>query len=300
MEATLLSQFFLPASLFVVMFGMGLSLTVEDFRRVSESHLSIAIGVLAQMVILPLLGLLVITALNLPGELAAGLFILSLCPGGVTSNLFCFLARGNVALSISMTAIVSVVSPFTIPLFATPFIRTYLEQGRTDLSLPVTETIATLIVMTLVPVVAGMFVRFKKPAAAARAERAVRNLSVVLLGLIVAGIVKQNWQNIPGYFVLVGESILLLNVGALLLGFLLAKVTRRPQRDCIAIGIEVGIQNGTTALFLTSTLLGSPTMSVAPALYSVVMFATGGLYAWFWHQRGTVKATEPDHHHQAA
>ncbi len=276
-EATFLTKVVLPLSLFIIMWGMGLSLTPGDFRRVVKVPRAVAVGIVLQMLILPLIGFAVISVTGLEGALAVGLMVLALSPGGVTSNMISFLARGDVALSVTLTAIVSVISPFTIPLILAP-VMAHLMGSSTALSLPVGETVLQLLVITIVPVTIGMVVRRYAPNFAARSEQPVKILSLLFLLLIIAGVIRQSWEQLPAFFAQVGTAALLLNVAAMVIGFFGARAFRLPHKQCVTVGVEVGIQNGTTALVITGTILANPTMSIAPAIYSLIMFGTGAVF----------------------
>ena len=277
MEATFLSKVVLPASLALIMLGMGLSLTLDDFRRVVKFPKAIAVGVFLQMIVLPLIGLAVVTLMGMNDALAVGLMVLALSPGGVTSNMISFLARGDVALSVSLTAVVSLVTPFTIPLILAPVMDSLMGASQA-IELPIVDTIVALMALTVVPVSIGMVIRRFAPKAAVRSEKAVKVLSLLILFVIIAGIMKQNWEKLPDFFAQTGVATLTLNVIAMAVGFFGARAMRLAREQCVTIGVEVGIQNGTTALVITGTLLANPVMSIAPAIYSLIMFGTGAVF----------------------
>jgi len=277
MEATVLTKVVLPLSLALIMWGMGLALTFDDFRRVIKMPKAVTVGLVLQMLLLPLIGLGVVTLMGLEGALAVGLMVLALSPGGVTSNMVSFLARGDVALSVTLTAIVSIISPFTIPLVLAP-VMDHLMGASQSLTLPLKDTILQLFVITIVPVSVGMLVRRYAPSFAARSERPVKIVSLLILFVIIAGIMRQNWEQLPSFFAQAGLAALALNVVAMTVGFFGARAVKLTRKQCVTIGVEVGIQNGTTALVITGTLLANPTMSIAPAIYSLIMFGTGAVF----------------------
>jgi len=264
----------LPIALAVIMLGMGLSLTLADFRRVMRAPKAFAVGIACQLLLLPAVGFGLAYALDLPGVLATGLVILALCPGGTTSNMFAYLAGGDVALSISLTAVVSLIAPFTIPIFAGIAMRQFMGESQV-IELPLAKTILTLLLITVVPVAIGMIIRAKLPKLADRSEKPVKILSIVFLAAIIAGIMKSNGSNLMDFFAAAGWAALALNISTMALGFAAAAAFRLSRPQSITIGLEVGIQNGTTALFVTNTLLLNPQMSIAPAVYSIIMFVTG-------------------------
>lgn len=278
MELNFLSKVILPISLFIIMWGMGLSLKIADFKRVVTQPKAATIGILCQMVMLPAVGLIIALAFGLSPELAVGLMILSFCPGGVTSNMYTYLSNGDTALSISLTAIVSVLTPFTIPIF-TLWMMDYFQAESQQFSLPVLKTMLQLVVITIVPVSIGMLMHRKLPNFSAAAEKPVKVFSIVLLFIIIAGIVANEWENMTGYFVQTGLATFVLNIATLLLGFGIALGLRLKKAEAISIGFEVGIQNGTLALLVTGSLLQNTLMTIPAVTYSLIMFATGALFS---------------------
>jgi bile acid:Na+ symporter, BASS family len=291
-EQTILSKVVLPLALFIIMLGMGLSLVSDDFKRVVKFPKAIAIGVACQMLLLPLVGLGIVTLIPMDSpELAVGLVILALCPGGTTSNLMTYLARGDVALSITLTAVVSIVTPFTIPIFADLAMNHLMGAGQA-IQLPLGKTIIVLLAITVVPVGIGMGIRKKWPTFAQKADKPVKILSIVFLIAIIAAIVKQNIDELPSFFAQTGTAALLLNISTIILGFTIAKFAGLSRSQQTTIGMEVGIQNGTTALLVTGTLLANSTMTIAPAIYSLLMFATGGVFGYLANLGRDVAAEE--------
>lgn len=287
MKADLLTQVILPASLFIIMMGMGLSLKLKDFAMVVTRPKAIVTGLAAQMILLPLLAYLIVLVFQLEPALGIGLIILALCPGGTTSNLYTYLAKGDVALSVSLTAIVSLIAPFTVPFLLLFFMNNLMGEGQA-IELPLLKTILQLIVITLIPVLLGMLIHHFAPKFAQKAEKPVKVFSVVFLFLIIAGIVIKNKATMPGYFADVGLAALVLNLSCMALGYFLAKAAQLNEAQSKAIGIEVGFQNGTTALLIALTLLGNSTMAAAPTVYSLIMFFTGAGFAWLLNRKTRV------------
>lgn len=284
MKADVLTQIILPLSLFIIMFGMGLSLKLADFLRVFKEPKAVSIGIACQLLLLPCLACFVILLFGLKAELAVGLLILAFCPGGATSNLISYLAKGDVALSISLTALVSLITPFSIPVF-TALAMSYFMAESQQFSLPILKTIIQLCVITILPVIAGMVVHKKFPGFSAKLQKPVKVLSVVFLFIIIAGIVAKNWHDMAGFFIQTGLASFALNIFSLAAGYLIAQYMRLQKEQCISIGIEVGIQNGTLALLVASTLIGNPIMSIPAITYSLLMFITGGVFAWLVNRK---------------
>ena len=284
MESSFLTTVFLPLALFIIMLGMGLGLTLADFRRVITAPKPVLLGLAAQLVMLPILGWVLAALFPLSPELAVGVVILSACPGGPTSNLVSYLVRGNVALSITLTAISSLVTVFTIPLVVNWSMQQFLGEAVT-LRLPFAQTVLQIAVITLIPVSLGMVLHHYLPRFAAKVEKAVKWLSLFFLALIIVGLLVRERANVGGFFVQVGWVTLTLNVLAMGLGYTIATLTRLDHPSAKAISVEVGIQNGTLAITIASVLLGNPTMAIPAAIYSLLMFLTSAVFAWVVQQR---------------
>lgn len=274
MQADLLTTVVLPVSLFIIMLGMGLSLRRTDFTRVITQPKAAVIGLSAQLIALPLIAFLLATVFKLAPELAVGLMIISFAPGGATSNMFANLAKGDVALSISLTAVVSLITPFTLPLFTLLAMNHFIGPAE-GFELPLLKTILQLLLITVIPVLLGMFILFKWKGAANKTEPVIRVFSVIFLFLIIVAIILKNKSQIVGFFVQAGAATLTLNVLVLGLGYLLAKFFKLSQAQAVSISYEVGIQNGTLALFVTGTLIGNNAMMIPAVTYSILMFMTG-------------------------
>jgi BASS family bile acid:Na+ symporter len=285
MEANFLTTIFLPLALFIIMLGMGLGLTPEDFKRILVDPKAVILGLLAQLVMLPVVGFGLATIFPLTPELAVGLMILAACPGGPTSNMVTYLARGNVALSITLTAISSLVTVFSIPLVVNLAMQTFLGEASA-LQLPFLSTVLQIAVITLIPVALGMTLHHYAPRFAATIEKSVKWLSLFFLALIIVGLLLKERANVATFFVQVGWVTLTLNVLTMALGFAIATLVKLDPRSTTAVTVEVGIQNGTLAIAVASapTFLNSPSMAIPAAIYSLLMFATGAVFAW-WSQR---------------
>jgi BASS family bile acid:Na+ symporter len=281
METNYLTDLMLPLSLAVIMLGMGLSLVPADFKRVFLFPRAAGIGIVNQIIVLPLVGfgLLWLSGLRSP-ELAVGIMILAACPGGPTSNLISHISKGDTALSITLTAISSLVAVITIPLIVNLALSVYMPQGG-YVPLPVFDTIIKLTLITLLPVSLGMLVRARATGFAHRMNRPVKIVSGILLFLIILAAILNNKEIFVSSFRNVGPVALSLNLFMLFVGYFSARLFRlnRPQR--ITISVESGIQNGTLGITIASTLLHNDVMAISPAIYSLIMFMTaGGIIAW--------------------
>lgn len=281
MESSFLSAVFLPLALFTIMLGMGLGLRLADFKRVAIEPKAVAAGLFAQLIILPAIGWGIAVVAKMPPELAVGIMVLAACPGGPTSNLITYLARGDVALSISLTAINSLITVITIPLIVN-FASQQFVGEEAALSLPFAKTVIQIGVITIIPVSLGMWLHAAKPALSAKVEKQVKWLSMAFLGLIIVGLLIQERANVPGFFVQVGWTTLALNLLTMAAGYGLATVLKLGLQRTTAITVEVGIQNGTLAIAVATSplMLGNPTVAIPAVIYSLLMFLTGGVFAW--------------------
>jgi BASS family bile acid:Na+ symporter len=275
-----LTQIVLPLALAFMMFAMGLALVADDFRRVAVQPKAFAVGAVCQMVFLPAIALALAlawqAAFGLDPVMAVGLMILAACPGGVTSNLLTHLAKGDTALSISLTAVISLASVFTIPFIVNFAIGLFL--GQEAVHLPLGQTVAGIFAITTIPVLLGMAVRRWAPASALRAEPPARIVAAGLFVLIVAGAVAAEWDLLTANFADVGAGVLALNLATMAMGWSVARAARLDRRAGIAISLETGLQNGTLAIFVAATLLGSEAMIVPAGVYSLIMFFTAGAF----------------------
>ena len=283
MQADLLTKVILPLSLFFIMFGIGISLKPVDFKNIIKFPKAVAIGIFAQMILLPMIAFTIAVILNLPAEIAVGLIIIALAPGGVTSNMYSYLFKGDVSLSVSLTVLVSFITPLTMPLIAVLSMK-YFMGSHTDFSLPIVKTSIQLLLITIVPVVLGMLFLWRWQNLAKKIETVLKWFSIIILFLIIALITLKNADNITVFFAQAGLATLLLNLISLILGYQLAKLSKLSQAQAITIGFEVGIQNGTLALVVAGTLIGNNVMMIPTITYSLIMFASGGIFGWWLHK----------------
>ena len=274
MQSSVFTTVLLPLALAIMMLGMGLSLVPEDFRRITRYPKAVAVGVVCQIVLLPLIGALIALVVPMQPELAVGLIVLAVCPGGPSSNLVTYLAKGDVALSVTLTAVSSIITVFTIPLFTNLALQHFLGE-RAAIALPTGSTMLQIFLITLLPTAIGMAIRHQFPGSARRLEKPMSRLAVGLLALIIVLLLMREGSKLPGFLVQVGIGVVLLNLLATLAGFLAGKLFQLPLAQQICIAIEVGIQNGTLAIAITAGLLNNPDMAVPAAIYSLLMYVTG-------------------------
>ena len=265
------------------MLGMGLSLVPDDFRRIFVSPRAITVGLVNQLILLPLVGYVVALVFNLSPMMTVGIILLSLCPGGATSNLITHASKGDTALSVSLTAITSVITVFTIPILLSIALNRWLGKG-TEIELPVLETIGKIMVITVVPVLIGMIIRGKALDFALRMEKAVRIGSVVIFVLILAGVIISKRQLIADNFMELSGATLTLNLVTMFMGYAMAMLFHLKIRQAISISIESGIQNGTLAIVIATSILGDETFALPAGIYSLIMFITGGIMIFLSQQ----------------
>ena len=275
MSGELLKQTALPLALFAVLFGMGLSLVPEDFRRVFRHPKAKLVGLACQLLLLPAVAFALALLFRLPGELAVGLMLLAACPGGATSNVITHLSKGDTALSVTLTAISSTVCVFTIP-WIVGWSMHWFMGGSAAVQLPFWKTLGQLTVVTILPIACGMAVRAARPAWAQRLERPAGIFALVILALIILAAVARE-KDLAHQFAVAGPAAITLNVLTMVLGFAAGWWFALPLSQRITISIEAGIQNGTLALAIALGLLESSRIAMPAVVYSLFMFLSGAM-----------------------
>lgn len=273
---TELTEVLLPFSLFIIMLGMGLSLVVNDFLRVFKYPRAVAIGLTNQLILLPVVGYVIASNFGLPPAFAVGIMIIAACPGGVTSNLITHVVKGDTALSITMTALASFVTVFSIPLIINFGLMAFMGESQL-IELPILETMGKIIGITVFPVAIGMFIRRRNPDFALKMERPSRLASTIIFIIILLAIIVQERERLMTYFVQLSGATLMLNLITMLLGFAAAKLFRLNLQQSLSITIESGIQNGTLAIVIAESILNQNQMALPAGVYSIIMFITGGV-----------------------
>ena len=263
----------LPIALAFIMFALGLGLTLDDFARVATRPRDFIVGALAQLLLLPAVAFLLVSIWPLPPKLALGVMIIAAAPGGVTSNLLTAFARGDVALSISLTAVISLLSVVTIP-FVVVFSYEWFVGGELAAEVSIARTAISVFVIVTVPVLLGLLLRRFAPGFALRFEPLARRISTALFILVLAGALYQERNNIVAYMAQTGLVTLVLNVAMMVLAYLVAWLFASGLRQRVAISIECGLQNGTLAIAVATLLFGGGLATVPAATYSLIMFGT--------------------------
>lgn len=267
-------QYFLPFSVAMIMLAMGLGLVADDFLRIAQKPRAVILGLAAQLVLLPALGFAVAFGFGLQPELAVGLVLLTACPGGAHSNLYASLARADVALSVTLTAVSGFITILTIP----PLVRlatSVFATGGEVPELPIVDTTLRIFVVMAIPVLLGMLIRARRECWASRLEKVVKTFAIVLLALIVVGSIARQSDNVLEFATQAGVPVLALNVVAMAIGYAMASSARLPRPQRRTITLEVGIQNGALAFALAAGLLDSVAVAIPAILYSILVYFTG-------------------------
>ncbi len=278
MQESFLIHTLAPIIMASIMFGMGLSLTKEDFLRLWKIPKPAFIGLFCQLILLPIIGYFIVTVFELNDAMAIGLMILSACPGGAVSNVISHFCRLNLALSVTLTAISSVVCVFTTPLVVYFAITHLTDAQMAQFSL--SGTIAKLFFITLLPISSGIAVRHFYPEKAARTEEFFRRVSMTFILLIVVGALIQERALILSAFSQVFIAAISMNLLAIATGFLFGFIFNLGRRDGVTLGVEVGMQNVSMALLIGITFLNEPAYSISPGVYGLTSFFGAGLLIW--------------------
>ncbi|WP_353950017.1 bile acid:sodium symporter family protein [Knoellia sp. S7-12] len=280
----------LPIALAVIMFGLGLSLTPGDFRRVAQSPRAVAIALVCQLVILPLVAFGLVKLFDLPPLLAVGFVILAASPGGTTANLYSHLFRGDVALNITLTAINSVIAIVTLPLLTGWAIAHFVDES-TQIGLQF-DKLLQVFAIVLIPVLAGMLVRHRSAAFADRMDRPVRTASAILLIAVVVGAMFSERDNITTYLVQVGVVAAIFCLISLTVGYLIPRRLGLTEDQAVACGFEIGIHNSTLAIAMAITVIGNAEMSVPSAVYGVLMFPIAAVFGIAVRNRAVLSSSD--------
>lgn len=277
------AKIYLGIALMIVMIGMGLSLTTKDFKRIVLYPKAIILGMINQLVFLPLVAYVLISFFDVRPALAIGLMILAACPGGPTSNLITHLCKGDTALSVSLTAVSSILTLFTIPLILEWSVQYYSAQDAV-IEINRLDIFKDLLLVSLVPIALGMLIKHYKSDFAVKMEKPVKIASALILLVLIVGLTIKERANIIPYFSEVGLSALSLNIVSLALGFTTARLMGLNKQQSISISIESGIQNGTLAIGIAIGILHNSDYAIPAAVYSLIMFLSAfvliGLTNW--------------------
>lgn len=278
MRPDLASTLLLPASLAFIMFSLGLGLTGADFVRILRQPRALLVGVLCHFILLPLVCYALVQAAGITGAFAVGFMILASCPTGTTSNLLTYLARGDVALALSFTAVASVMTIFTLPLIVSWSLAHFAGASQ-EVAVPVGLMMVNVFAMMGLPVSLGMALRAWRGALAKKLEPLLTKISTLLFVVVVAVAVVKNWALVQDHFMTLAPVALVLNLSMLAGGFFVAWLARLPRQQAVTLGIETAVQNATLALVIATTVLNNDAMAVPGAVYGAVMYGGGLLFA---------------------
>ena len=268
-----------PIALALIMLGLGLGLTTKDFLRVINNPKDFTVGIVCQLILLPIVAYALVLILRLPVEIAVGLMIIAAAPGGVTSNVLTKFANGDVALSISLTAIISLISIISVPFIV---LTSASLLGVTDFSSDITMTgIALKMALVVsVPVIIGMIIRKFAENFISSNLNIINRITGILFIIVFAAIWIEERENIFNYLAQAGIAVLILNVVMMTLAFFIAKffATAVPQRKCISL--ECGLQNGTLAVFVATQIFSDVAYMVPTAAYALIMYVTGFIFIY--------------------
>jgi BASS family bile acid:Na+ symporter len=289
-DDSVFTEALLPLALAIIMISLGLSLTPADFKRVFVLPRGVAIGITNLLLISPFLAFAIAELYGLSPELAVGLVLLGASPGGTTANMLTHLARGDTALSVTMTAISSVAAVVTVPLYLDLSIN-HFDAGGVTGDVGMVGIVARVFLITIVPLSIGMWIRSRSPARVEALEPRVKRIAMVTFLVVVAGAVAAEFEKVTENFADVAAAALTLNVTAMAISFTIARLARLSDAQATAIAMELGVHNATLAIAVAATV--SSVLTIPAAVYSVFMFVTAGLFAKVMHSRNAPSAREP-------
>ncbi len=277
---SIVTDIFLPLALAFIMFALGLGLTSSDFLRIIKQPKDFFVGAISQIILLPVIAFILISIWPISPELAIGVMIIAAAPGGVTSNILTSFAKGDVALSVSLTAIISLLCVVTVPFIIITSLN-LLNLNSITQNISLTSMAISMFLIVTVPVIIGMVFRKFASNVALKFEPVAKKISMVLFVIVLLGAILAEKDNIVPYFADAGLITLILNVVMMIVAFYVAQLlgTGNSQKKCIAI--ECGLQNGTLAIFVGTTLFGGGAYVIPAATYSLIMFVTSLIFVFF-------------------
>ncbi len=288
MQASILTDLLLPLSIGIIMFGLGLSLTWDDFKRVARYPFAVGFGLFLQVLLLPFAALLIAVALKLSPNHALGLMLVAAAPGGATANIYSHLAKGDVALNITLTAVNSILALLTLPIVINLSLEYFFGAGQ--YVPPPHRKVIEVAAIILVPVVIGMLVRARAPEFAKRMEKPIKLFSILVLSILIFAAIYIERSKLLDSIVAVGLACLLFNLVSMLTGYLAPLALKLPERQAIAITMEIGIHNTALAIYVALNVLNNPAASLVPGIYTLCMYLTATLFAIYVSKRNVAPA----------
>ena len=272
----------LPVALGIIMFGLGLSLTIDDFRRVRQHPRAVLVALVCQLLVLPVICFGLVVLFDLPPLLGIGMMLLAASPGGTSANLFSHLFRGDVALNVTLTAINSIIAIATLPIITNLAIAWFDREDSVSLQL---GKVVEVFVIVLAPVAVGMLVRSRQPDFASRMDKPVRIGSAIILAVLVLGILLDQREDVAGYLAEIGIVTALFCAISLVVGYVIPKAAGIMESQAIASSMEIGVHNATIAIFVAVEVLEVTEASIPAAVYSLFMFVFAAIWGWFLSRR---------------
>ena len=276
----IIADIFLPLALAFIMFSLGLSLTIADFARVAKQPKDFFVGAVSQIIILPLVALILVMIWPLSPELALGVMLIAAAPGGATSNIITSFAKGDVALSVSLTAIISLLCVFTIP-FIVLISLNILTDSSSGLSISILDIAIKMFLIVTVPVIIGMLCRKYFSNFSISFEIISKKISAILFVIVLIGAILSEKDNIISYFSQAGLITLVLNLLMMTIAFYIAKLFSTAIAQRKSLIVEIGLQNGTLAIVVATSVFDGGVYLIPAATYSLIMFVTSLLYVYF-------------------
>ena len=276
----IVTDLILPLALAFIMFVLGLGLTSSDFLRVIKQPRDFFVGAFSQIILLPIIAFILVKIWPISPELAIGVMIIAAAPGGVTSNLLTSFAKGDVALSISLTAIISLLSVITVPAIVLMSVI-FIKNSAVDINISLTKMAISMFLIVTVPVIIGIVFRKFASNVAIKFEPIAKKISAVLFVIVLLGAILAEKDNVISYFAQAGLITLVLNVVMMVVAYYVAQLlaSGKEQKKCITI--ECGLQNGTLAIFVATSIFGGGMYVIPAATYSLIMFLTSLIFIYF-------------------
>lgn len=283
MNSATITTVIMPFALGIIMLGLGLSLTVDDFKRVALYPKAVFIGLCCQMLLLPAVCFLIAKLFALSPVMAVGLMLLAASPGGAMANLYSHLAKGDVALNVTLTAVNSLLTIFSIPIIVNLSLAYFMGS---DQYIPLQfKKVLEVFMIVLIPVGIGMILHNRFPALSKKMEKPVKIASAFILALVIIAATLKEKQNMGAYFAQVGFAALLFNIVSMSTGYFISKWFKLPEKQSISIAMEIGIHNGTLAIFIAMNALQNSAMAIPAAVYSLMMFFTAAAFGFLVNYR---------------
>ena len=275
----IITDIFLPLALAFIMFALGLGLTGADFLRVLKQPKDFLVGAISQIILLPIIAFILIKIWPISPELAIGIMIIAAAPGGVTSNILTSFAKGDVALSVSLTAIISLLSVITVPFIIITSLN-LLDLNNVSQNISLTNMALSMFLIVTLPVILGMIIKKILSNFVLSFEPIAKKISIFLFVLVLIGAILAERNNVIAYFAQAGLITLVLNVVMMIVAFYVAQLLGSGVAQKKSITIECGLQNGTLAIFVATTLFGGGIYLIPAATYSLIMFATSLIFVF--------------------